>query len=241
MNQIEENQFYLPLESLLLPQSAFINEQGAPYVRVGSSLQRLCVLKGDSVSTSNNFITLGTLALHSLYFAADFNDNAVGLATKFTPNQIASLSARVASKAARCNSQSKCKGDETYNPELNTCTNPSCNRYYFTKLDESTGRCIYDMTAYGFGIAFVLAVSIMEFLSYFTLQYSAYEAIRSTSGESVSYAASRIDPITRYIGKVATMVVDFVILNVFNWVESAHTAIGPNNHNNNHIDNTVNG
>jgi hypothetical protein len=239
-SQAQLDQFYLPLESLLLPPSAFEKEQGAPYVRIGTQLQRLCVLRGDGVSSSSNFIAIGTLALHSLYFAADFSNNAVGLASKLSVMEVSSLADRLASGSARCRARVSCKGDETYNPELNTCTSPSCDRYYFTKLEESTGRCVYSETAYGFGIAFVLAVSLMEMLSYFTLQYSAYEAIRSTSGETASYAASRIDPITRKIGKYATMAVDFVILHVFNWVESAHTAIAQDNQQQDHDQNVIN-
>lgn len=69
-------------------------------------------------------------------------------------------------------------GDETYDPSTNSCAKPNCKGYYFSHIDTATSTCVYSNTAYGFGVAFIIAVTIMEVLSFFTMQYSAAETIR---------------------------------------------------------------
>lgn len=111
LDQSNEQVFYIPLESLLLPPNVFHKEEGAPYVNINGNMQRLCVIDNGEVYDSSNTIVLGTLALHSLYFAADFSSNAVGLASKLSSSYVDNLASRTRENGAKCSARTICKGN----------------------------------------------------------------------------------------------------------------------------------
>jgi len=209
LDQSNGNSFYIPLEALLLPPSAFDEEEGAPFVNIKGDIMRLCVIKNGDINDATSIIALGTLALHSLYFAADYTNNRVGLASKLSGGYTDELSLR-STTGAICSARIICKGlfkysrsyfdvmnvsftgDETYEPSTNSCQPPLCNRYYFSHLDVSTSTCSYNSTAYGFGVAFVLAVTIMEVLAFFSMQHSAVETIRYDIWHEILHALDGI-------------------------------------------------
>jgi len=104
--------YHIPLSSLLINSSDIISEDGAPFIHVaGSSTpNRLCVLRGSSIVSHNNQfntppILLGSLALRSMYFAADFDNFGVGLASKYSP---------LSGSGLQCQARAECVGDQSY-------------------------------------------------------------------------------------------------------------------------------
>lgn len=215
----EYNSFVIPFSTLLINPNDIGNstlEQGAPEVVINNVLKKICILKSNYIVNANGYqspiITLGTLALHSMYFAADFATNSVALVSKY-PFQ---SSFNLLNQVSMCKPKASCFGEQTFNPQTNSCTPPSCSSYFFTALDESSQTCVYTSTPFGFGVFFVVIITVMEFLSYFTLQYSAKKSLESqTLWESSEYARGRIDIVTSFIGMCSTFIIDLILFQIF--------------------------
>lgn len=201
--------FYVPLSTLLVNESYFMSVQsGAPAIKVGNVPYRLCVLRGDEVSSSPApRITLGTLALHSLYFAADFSAYKTGLASKLPADQELD---HLYNDHGRCNVGAACIGGQEFVPELNTCAPPPCASYFFTYLDMDTQTCQYQPNALGAGMFFVVSIIIFEVVAFFVSQYSALEILHVR--ERHSLAISKVDSLTRFIGRYMTGALDLALV-----------------------------
>ena len=212
------NVMYIPLASLLLKE-AYLNATvaGAPAIRVGSVPYRLCILRGDEVNNAPApRITLGTLALHSLYFAADFSAHRVGLASKLDPGDELD---HLYKDHDRCLKPVACIGAQTFVVETNSCRSPPCSSYFFSYLDIDSQTCQYQPNALGAGMFFVVSIAVFEVVAFFVSQFSALEILHAR--ERHSLAISKVDPVTRYVGRYMTAALDFLLLKS-GWVRDRH-------------------
>ena len=168
----------VPLSSLLVNASDMSSkETGSPRVIVGGERYDLCVIRGDELAPQGGIfasprIIVGTLALHSLYFAANFDTHSVGVAPK-----VAATAGR--SSRRRCKAATTCSGDQLYDASSNSCSAPACAGYTFIYVDTETQRCRYNRMVVFFGILIVLLAAAMEVTSYLVLEYSTEELFGS--------------------------------------------------------------
>jgi len=215
---------YLPLGDLLINSSAIETEDGAPYVNVRYPApadeprpMRLCVLRGGDIAhrvggeteyySPAPQIVFGSLALQSIYFAADFNDARVGVANKLSATFIDSFSA---TNRVGCAAAAVCIGDQEFRASSNFCKDAPCGHYFFTELDQDTKKCVYNHSNYVGGLVFIILIVIAEVVSYFVAQYSAHTALEQGR-------ASTMDPLTKYVGGSLSYLVDFVVIYVLQW------------------------
>lgn len=197
--------FYVPLSTLLVNSTYFIAETGAPMVTIGGVKSRMCVLRGgSSASSPAPRITLGTLALQSLYFAANFSAYSVGFASKVDP---AVLLDHMNHDVGRCNAAAMCTANLAFNQVINSCTPPACSEFFFTTNKD--GECVYKSTTYGAGLFIVIIIILMECVIFFVTQFSALEILHVR--ERHSLAISKVDFITRWIGKFLTGCMDGIV------------------------------
>ena len=100
----------------------------------------VCVLRGASVYGTDDqmripHISLGSLVLRSLYFAADYSSGGVGLANKYDKFMYADANIGL---CPYCKSQVQCVGQQALDDYSNSCVDPACSSYFFAKMDEST-------------------------------------------------------------------------------------------------------
>ena len=228
VNGADSEQLYIPLSNLLLNSSDILTEPGAPKIFIGGQSDRLCVLKGSSIgSTSSNYntplIVFGTLTLRSLYFAADFSNGSMALASKLSDKQESTYANEA---SAHCKSKVLCQGDQKFEYSTNTCTEPSCAHYFFVYVDETTNKCQYHDSALAWGLMILLIVVIAEVMSYFIFQHTASEymirshGVQSTADSGPSYY--KLDPITQFFGECLAGVVDFFLIHILRWARNRH-------------------
>jgi hypothetical protein len=213
---------YVPLVDLLVNDSAIDTEPGAPYVSVVdvngvAHSMRLCVLRVGGISyesagqttyySSASPIVLGSLAVQSLYLAADFGTYSVGLANKLTPSFIQGFNA---SSRVGCAPVRNCTGDQTYEQMTNSCQNPQCSRYFFTELNSDTMKCETNRSNMIGGLIFIILIALAESVSYLVTQYSAHTAL------DVAHATS-MDPVTKFAGRWLSLLVDLVVTHLLGW------------------------
>lgn len=125
-------QLYIPLSSLLIDDGP-------------GGDQRLCVTRQGSIFGTSSapfflpldqaYVTLGTLALRSLYVVVDVEKGKVGLAQK----TISEASAEIGNKS--CETAAVCVGSEEFKESDNSCSAPYCHLYFFYHLDDETKTC----------------------------------------------------------------------------------------------------
>ena len=215
---------YLPLSDLLINATDIETESGAPIVRVRypSSTDevrtmRLCVLRGSNIAhrvggqteyyVPAPQISFGTLALQSIYFAADFNDVRVGVANKLSNTYIQGFG-----EASRtgCAAKTVCIGEQDYHQSTNSCQDPPCSHYFFTELDEDTKKCVFNQSNMVGGLVFIILIVCAEVVSYFVAQYSVHTAMEQ--GRS-----STMDPLTKHLGWGFSFFVDWILIHVLQW------------------------
>jgi Eukaryotic aspartyl protease len=221
------NTIYIPLASLLINSSVIIDEAGAPEVTVNNQKQRLCILRGSSIGNNQDSsyatptIVFGTMVLHSLYFAADFETVSVGIATKFNASEVARI-AQSNVNNAMCLPPATCIGDQIFDAETNSCPPPPCSSYSFMFLDATTQTCQFQTGVTVFGFLVVLTATICEVATYFLLQYSAETTLNTLPNhEGTIFARSRIDPVSKFIGSKLAIVADFIVVYGLKWAEPA--------------------
>ena len=102
----------------------------------------VCILRGLSVFGPGGqmripHISMGSLVLRSLYFAADYTSGGVGLANKNNTNK-SYKSDNDAYNYSFCKSQVSCVGQQRLDDFSNTCVEPDCFSYFFVDMDENT-------------------------------------------------------------------------------------------------------
>jgi hypothetical protein len=175
--------FHVPLSSLLVNASVFATESGAPNITIAGedTDQRLCVLRGPSIITKTSFdspnIVLGTLALQSIYFAADFSVGSVGLASKLTSSEVGRFqnAPSDATLTGVCSAVTPCIGNQAYTIHSNSCKEPNCNSYFFVTMDPDTHECIFERGPLIGGLVFVIIIALMEVIAYLVVQHSVTE------------------------------------------------------------------
>jgi len=210
------NQLYhIPLSYLLINGSDIISEEGAPFIHIAGSAttNRLCVLRGSSIVGNNNQfntppISLGSLALRSMYFAADFDNFGVGLASKYSSGSGSGL---------LCQAKAVCVGDQSYWYGSNSCSEAACSNYFFTQLNASTHKCEFVNSVWVGGMFLIILIITLELLSYFIVQYTASSLPRvvmvDQNGEGmVPRYVVWVDPFTRAVGWMVTSVCDKVLI-----------------------------
>ena len=85
-------------------------------------------------------IVLGSMALRSLYFAADSLGKVSGLANKLNSTQ---QEAYFLNDVNKCDAVPECVGQQIYDYSSNSCQEPDCYDYFFVELDPSTHECVY--------------------------------------------------------------------------------------------------
>lgn len=209
----------VPLSSLLLDVNDFESENGAPFITINNIEKRLCLLRGENIYNSvtglNNYpnIVLGTLALQSLYFAADFSTYSVGLAPKYN-----NLTIQYVSSSSTCQSKPLCIGQQDYDPYSNSCKSPACSDYYFVYIDEDTQTCRYKSSSVSFGLFFLIFILLLEIISFFGLQFTAYNEYGSSNrlpGANIAYGSNtspyKVDPITVFLGNICIKLTDIFV------------------------------
>jgi hypothetical protein len=209
---------HLLLKDLLLPAADLEDiespDRGAPAVTVGGVEKKLCILRLNTVFSTvfpgvmldpAPTIVLGSLALQSVYFAADFSSLSVGLAPKQSPAQVDALYA-----SAQCASPKQCVGDQVWAPTINVCAAPLCDSYFFAYLDQDTQTCRNRLDLYNAGLVIVCMCVLVEAMSYFVMQYSALQLMGVESGD-FRYTRpmnTHVDMLTYYVGKALSKAID---------------------------------
>eukprot|EP01040_Poterioochromonas_malhamensis_P007739 gene7739-8357_t len=216
LNGHHDTTYYIPLGQLLVAESAIKTEPGAPYVHIGSSVQRICVLRGNDIEdNSGNYyspapnIVFGSLVLQSIYFAANFQQQSIGLANKLSSNEIQFYSN---TSNPSCSKPPVCIGKQVYDISSNSCDDPKCSNYFFTVIDHDSKTCVYNNTAIGFGLFFIVLISLLEFISFFVTQFTASKVAESRGGANNNNTGNGqsfyVDPITIWIGGSLSYVID---------------------------------
>ncbi|CAM9721729.1 unnamed protein product, partial [Scytosiphon promiscuus] len=166
-------EIFIPLSSLLLDAEEDLDEtsiEGSS--NSGSTDRRLCVTRQGSIRKSGwlfdfpstqAVVSLGTLALRSLYTVVDAEGGRVGLAQKIDDAPL-----REAGNNASCQAAAVCSGMESFRESENACEVPSCSSYYLTTLDEESMTCestgIMTILAWVFGVFFGITEMAGHFL-----------------------------------------------------------------------------
>lgn len=201
---------FIPLATLIVNANAIVSEEGAPFVKVLGSSERLrvCVLKGSAIGNPYNYpaptIVFGSLVLQSMYFAADFTTASVGLTNKLSADETLFYSD---DSNPSCAAPRQCVGDQTYTPSKNACKEPNCKEYFFMDLDAVEHKCIYRSTPYYFGIIFISIIAAAEVASYFLTQYTAYGLLDPRRQQAKLY---NIGYFTIIIGRGLSYCVDWM-------------------------------
>lgn len=225
-SQQRVNQFYIPFESLLLPNSTHIGPTGGPSVTVAGVKYSLCVVRGGSITTNNldgslstPLITLGAMTLKSIYFTADYASGHVGFASKLTAQQQQFYGS--SASYSKCYPPATCIGQQKYVYNYNKCTVPSCSHYFFTTVDTSTQTCKYSNGALGVGFAFIGLIVLIEVSAFFIMQRTTYDFIlaEDDGGDPVhqqqkNEQLGKIDIVSRVVGKGLCYVVDSFIVHI---------------------------
>mmetsp|Transcript_3150 Transcript_3150/g.3403 ORF Transcript_3150/g.3403 Transcript_3150/m.3403 type:complete len:537 (+) Transcript_3150:43-1653(+) len=216
LNGHHDTTYYIPLGQLLVAENAIKNEPGAPYVHIGSNVQRICVLRGNDIEdNSGNYnspapnIVFGSLVLQSIYFAANFQQHSIGLANKLSSSEIQFYSN---TSNPSCSKPPVCIGKQVYDISSNSCDDPKCSNYFFTVIDHDSKTCVYNNTAIGFGLFFIVLISLLEFISFFVTQFTASKVAESRGGANNNNTGNGqsfyVDPITIWIGGSLSYVID---------------------------------
>jgi hypothetical protein len=209
--------FQIPLFSLLIAQDAIDSEKGAPFVTTSfAGVQRLCVLKGGDITAIDGYdstppqVIFGSLALQSLYFAADFSSLSVGFANKYSTDEqeffLTSLSG--------CSAPASCVGQQKYKVSKNLCEEPDCDEYFFTTTDQSSHRCVFKNGSLICGVVIISIFALGEIVAYFVVQYSASTLSDMRRRE---YNHVRIGTFTKEVGRVLTWILDALLFHLFSW------------------------
>ena len=102
---------------------------------------------------------------------------------------------------------------------------PSCSLYFFTKLDPVGQACVYDGGALGVGLFIIVLIVLLEGMSFFVTQFSALEILHAR--ERHSLAISKVDAVTRFIGKQLTILVDFFVVATHRFTGGGRVGQGP--------------
>ena len=156
-------------------------------------------------------IIFGSLALQSIYFAADFTDRSVGLANKLSANAIASFAA--SSSGCATTRRGTCKGSQHFQARYNRCINPNCQAYFLTELDHDTMTCQFRSSSMIVGLVFVCLFATAEIISYFVVQYSATSLVDARRHQHRSDIG--VGVITKEVGRVISIGVDWFIIHVY--------------------------
>ncbi len=208
---------YIRLQDLLLPSDQLSDtapENGAPEVTVNGVSKRLCLLQtdslfslvdGEAVSAASATGVLGTLALQSVYFAAEYETRRVGFASKLSSAEVDAIYDN-----SQCAPPVECIGQQVYDRSLNACIKPACDDYFFVYLDEASQTCLYRLDLYNAGIVILTFCILTEVLSFFVNQYSAIQVMGI---ECDKYRYSRplntqVDSVTYWVGKFLSHTID---------------------------------
>ena len=241
---------YIPTSSLLINESAILTESGAPRVKIAVDnngtqplAMRLCVLRGDNVEWDDGdwvdpapSIIIGSMALRGVYFAANYQNTSVGLANKLSKDYIDGLGDL--NVVQGCSKVAQCEGDQSYTPSKNKCKDPSCDKYFFVVFNADSKQCEYDLGAVQAGLFFILLFALLEIVSYFVSQYSAWSllhgrqagamsTIRRGGMSTMAVSITKLDPTTVLLGSWLTVAVDLIVTRVLKWGPTATPAHTP--------------
>ena len=183
-SSLSSGYFYIPLAHLVIDPNTL--DSDAPKLTIGGVEKQLCILQSGQVSRNSKtlgpysypLVVLGTMALNAIYFAADFSTGSVGLSSKLNETQAAYYATGPAS-TSYCQNPARCIGDQSYDSQINTCNEPSCVNYFFVTVDTATQTCHFTRKAIGWGLFFIIAISMMEIISFFTMQHTTFSFYRT--------------------------------------------------------------
>jgi len=185
----KNKKFYISLYDLIVNTSDLLHSidnikgrsGGLPLI--GDPNHTVCVLRGESITNFNSrnyqsapSISLGSLVLKSLYFAADYSTGAIGLANKVEISVGNYYYTNTSPPNPYCKLSITCKGHQEFDSFSNSCVDPLCSSYFFLKFDSSTHECIYDLSKCIVGVLFVCIFFIFEFSSSVILKYIKIES-----------------------------------------------------------------
>jgi hypothetical protein len=205
---------YVPLQALLINTSFFDTDSSVMNVTVGSETRSLCILKSYNALGADDTnpminpppsIVLGSLALRSLYFAADFDAVKVGFANKISS---AAQQSHFSNDASLCKSKATCVGHQGYDYSTNTCVDPDCDDYFFVELDPDSRSCVYRQSMYNAGMVIIILCTLFEVTSFFALQYSSLQIMGITDPD-VEGTMSNNRPMNTRVGAFSAFVGEY--------------------------------
>jgi hypothetical protein len=201
-----DTQLYIRLSDLVVDANAIRDELGAPTLASG---KRICVLQHGEIYLGNGYysrpvpsITIGNLALQSLYFAANFDNNSVAFASKGSVPSDDLIEA-----VGTCSVTPQCIGLQGYHRWTNVCLQADCKSYFFMDRDEETQECVWRNGAFGVGLFTVLMVILIEIFVYFVSLYTGHKMTQQP-----------LHPVFEYIGEKLTAVADYIV-HKLEWIE----------------------
>ena len=213
-----EDLLHIPLANLLVDPEMLDDSSGSPSISVSGKQYRLCILRGSNVltGTGGDFVSpsptivFGSLVLQSIYFAADFQTTAVGLASKLDLAQINAIYTN-----SICKAPVSCVGQQKFDAVNNSCIPPACNRYFFSHLDDDSQMCLYRLDTFNAGVVIISFSVIFEVMSFFIMQYSGLQVMGiDIDNQIFRYSRSmntRVDILTYWLGKKLCFLIDSAI------------------------------
>ena len=102
-----------------------------------------------------------------------------------------------------------CIGSQEYDISSNTCKEPICEEYFFVKMDAETQECVWNPSAYGVGVFFIVCFALAETVAYFVGAYS---------GSVIT--GRKVDIVSYKIGQLISYIVD-AIIHQLQWIDQA--------------------
>jgi len=214
---------YIHFADLVVNASDITSPGGLPVSTAAGGRDVVCVLRGAAIlDGGGNYnlppISLGSMVLKSLVFAANYETRSVGFANK-VDLLAAERSVAVGGSAPYCASVVVCRGAQRYDPQRNQCHSPACENYYFASLDAHTQRCTYHVSSYGLGLVLILVFIAMEIGSFSLLKKVELEL--NESNRSASRDAFGVSSTTnKYLLPAVTVITRFLdvfIVNCLGW------------------------
>jgi hypothetical protein len=227
----KNKKFYISLYDLIvntsdLLQSIDIKEgrsEGLPLFGSGDPDHTVCVLRGDSIGNFNgrNYqgvpsISLGSLVLKSLYFAADYSTGAIGFANKVDISIANYYYTDTSSYTPYCKLPVNCQGQQEFDSFSNSCADPLCSSYFFLKLDSSTHECIYDLSKCIVGVLFVCIFFIFEFSSSAIMKYIKIESENNHNNRTNNHRSNTTITNNIILAKYM-IVIDHILIHILKW------------------------
>lgn len=224
-SQSHSDFLYIPLKSLLVGTSYFLPGQSAINITVAGEVKSLCILSNYAATHDDPpgmvnpppSIVLGSMALRSLYFAANYDEVTVGLANKISSSAQAD---HFDNDKDLCVAKATCQGQQSYDYATNTCLDPECDNFFFAEIDPGSKNCVYREGMYNAGLTILILCVIFEVSAFFSNQYSSTQIMGVADPDAEGTMTSsrpmvtQVSVFTATVGKFFALIFDNTIKGV---------------------------